>query len=244
MRIAHFLSRAGVASRRKSEDIVRQGRVRLNGETVEDLATRVDPGADEVTVDHSPVRPAAERIVLAMNKPKGVVVTRHDPQRRPTVYGLLPKEFAPHAGALAYAGRLDAFTSGLLILSNDGDLLNRIMHPSHGVRKTYHCSVDTPLSETDMKALREGLDLGDFRAASCEVSELPGGGQRSPQYELILTEGKKREVRRMMTALGKRINWLRRVAVGGLDLRRLRLREGEVRALSDPEIQALTGKKA
>ncbi len=240
-RISHFLSRAGVASRRKAEDIVRKGRVRLNGNLVEDLATQVIPGADEVTVDDKQIHLSGETLVLAMNKPKGIVVTRHDPQHRRTVYDLLPKEFSRQAGALAYAGRLDASTTGLLILSTDGDLLNRLMHPRYGVRKTYHCSVDAPLSEEDLKSLRGGIALEEFQAAPCEVRELTRGGAKSFQYELALHEGKNREVRRMMRALGKRINWLRRVAVGGLDVRRLRLREGEVRALGPEEVAALCG---
>lgn len=240
LRISHFLARAGVASRRKSEDIVREGRVALNGTVVVELGSRVDPGRDTVTVDGKPVRLEGTTVVLAMNKPRGVVVTRQDEQGRRTVYDLIPSEFARHVPALAYAGRLDIATSGLLLLTTDGELVNRLTHPRHAVEKTYHCSVDAPLSEDDLKRLREGIDLGEFRAQPCEVRPASIGGAGF-QYELVLREGKNREIRRMMEALGRRVARLRRVAVGKLDLRSLRLPEGGVRALSPSEIRKLTG---
>ena len=242
MRIAHYLARCGVASRRKAEELVRAGRVVLNGEAITDLGRQVDPAADKVTVDGAPVRLEATHLTLVIHKPVQVVVSRTDPQGRRTIYDLIPPAHASRARELVYAGRLDYMTSGFQLLSTDGELVNRLTHPRHKVEKAYHVTTTRPLAEEELVRLREGIDLEDGRTLPCEVRALRGDGPA--RYEFVLREGRNRQVRRMVEAVGARIASLTRTRVGGLSLATLALREGQAAVLDEAAIIKLLGKQS
>lgn len=225
MRLAKFLAHGGVASRRKAELIIAKGRVTVGGEVVRDPALDVGEG-DDVRVDGSPVG-AEPREVWAVNKPAGVVSTAREPGSRPAVVSLVDSK-----ARLYPVGRLDADSTGLLLLTNDGELANHLTHPRYEVRKAYRVQLGRPPSEADLRRLASGVDLEDGITAPAEVKRL---GKR--EVEIILREGRNRQVRRMAEAIGNEVVALRRVRFGPIELGSLA--EGEARILSDDEIEAL-----
>ena len=230
MRLAKFLAIAGVASRRAAEEIVGARRVTVNGAIVTDPARDVTD-ADEVAVDGRIVRVEAERAVYAVHKPPGVVSTAHDPQRRPTVVSLVPS-----AVRLYPVGRLDIDTTGLILLTNDGDLAHRLTHPSFEVPRTYRALVArAPVSEGAVRALRNGIELEDGRTAPARVRRL---GRDRDVLELTLHEGRNRQVKRMCEAVGHPVRSLERVAFGPLTL--AGLAPGGHRRLTEAEVQSLS----
>jgi 23S rRNA pseudouridine2605 synthase len=233
MRLQRFLARAGVASRRGSEDLMTAGRVSVNGVVVMELGSKVDPATDEVRVDGEVVRLADGAAYFALNKPVGYVTTMKDPQGRPTVADLFP-DGAP--AGLFPVGRLDADSSGLLILTTDGDLAHFLMHPRHHVEKTYHALVDGVPDEGDLEALREGvlLDDGATAPAGAVLRSTTAG---TAEVELTIREGRKRQVRRMLAAVGHPVTGLRRIAFGPVALGDLA--PGAVRPLTAAEVDAL-----
>lgn len=238
-RIAQYLARAGVASRRNAEPIISAGRVQVNGEVVTDLSRRIDPSTDKVAIDGRPLNFGSKDITLAMNKPRGVVVTREDPQKRKTVYSILPAEYRSRAGELRYAGRLDLDTSGLLILSTNGDLIHRLTHPSSHLRKIYEARTNQALGDVELKCLREGVMVDGHPTLPCQV-ELVQTLNEGAIYEVTLLEGRNRQIRRMFEAVGAKVVRLRRKAIGKLRLDQLRLNEGEVCALDQSQLKLLT----
>jgi 23S rRNA pseudouridine2605 synthase len=228
MRLAKYLAHAGVASRRAAEAIVAAGRVEVDGATVTDPARDVDDD-HSVLVDGRPVHAGGhERLVYALNKPKGVVSTAHDPYGRRTVVELVPSR-----ERLYPVGRLDADTTGLILLTNDGALAHRLTHPSFEVPRTYRARVrNAPLKEPALRALREGVELEDGRTAPARVRRLG-----SDQLELTIHEGRKRQVRRMCEAVGHPVTALERVAFGPLRLGPLQ--PGEHRRLSSQELRSI-----
>jgi 23S rRNA pseudouridine2605 synthase len=227
VRLAKYLASAGVASRRASEEIVRAGRVTVGGARVTDPARDVGE-QDAVAVDGQPVSGPERRLVYALNKPAGVVSTARDPQGRPTVVSLLPSEVR-----LFPVGRLDADTTGLILLTNDGELANRLTHPRFEVAKTYRARVENPPVGTPaLEALRSGIELDDGVTAPARVRSL------GPDLlELTIHEGRKRQVRRMCEAVGHPVKRLERVAFGPLRLGALPV--GTHRLLSASEVHAL-----
>ena len=227
MRLAKFLATAGVASRRASEEIIRDGRVTVDGETVTDPARDVGPG-DTVAVDGRPARTVHERVVYALNKPAGVVSTARDPQGRPTVVSLVPQ-----TERLYPVGRLDIDTTGLILLTNEGELAHRLTHPSFEVEKTYRVLVGGPaIEERVLRALGDGVELEDGRTAPARVRRVS-----ADTIELTIHEGRKRQVKRMCEAVGHPVKRLERIRFGPLELGDLP--RGRWRKLSDPEIDAL-----
>jgi 23S rRNA pseudouridine2605 synthase len=229
MRLAKHLARAGVASRRAAEALIADGRVTVDGEVVRDPARDVD-AAQEICFDGQPVAAAPEEIVVyAVNKPQGVVSTARDTHGRPTVTQLVD---AP--GLRLYpVGRLDADTTGLILITNDGDLANRLTHPRYEVPRTYRAEVaGGPVPQAALRALRDGIELEDGRTAPATVRQLSPG-----VLELVLHEGRKRQVRRMCAAVGHPVVRLSRVAFGPLKLGALP--EGAARRLSEREVRAL-----
>ena len=227
MRLAKFLATAGVASRRAAEEIVRAERVTVNGETVTDPARDVGDG-DAVTVDGAAVAPEAERAVYVVNKPAGVVSTARDPQRRRTVVSLVPS-----AVRLYPVGRLDIDTTGLILLTNEGDLAHRLTHPSFEVPKTYRAVVARPpVREAALRALRAGVELDDGMTAPARVRRVTGD-----TLELTIHEGRKRQVKRMCEAVGHPVQRLERIAFGPLTLGDLP--RGRWRRLDADEVAAL-----
>jgi 23S rRNA pseudouridine2605 synthase len=227
MRLAKFLAHAGVASRRAAEGIVREGRVTVGREIVLDPARDVDE-SDDVKVDGAAVELEAEQLVYVVNKPAGVVSTAKDTHGRRVV-----TELVDAAVRLYPVGRLDADTTGLILLTNDGELANRLMHPRHEVPRTYVAKVQGGfVKNRALERLREGVVLDDGKTAPAEVRQVRPG-----VLELTIREGRKRQVKRMCEAVGHRVLSLRRVAFGPLELGRLP--EGQARQLTPRETRAL-----
>jgi 23S rRNA pseudouridine2605 synthase len=227
MRLAKFLAAGGVASRRAAEAIVRAGRVTVNGSVVEDPARDVESG-DAVSVDGLPVSAEVQRVVYALNKPAGVVSTARDPQGRRTVVSLVPGD-----QRLYPVGRLDADTTGLILLTNDGELAHRLTHPSFEVPKTYRATVaNPPVRAAAVRALRAGVELEDGMTAPARVRRVS-----DRLLEITIHEGRKRQVKRMCDAVGHPLSRLERVAFGPLTLEGLAV--GRWRRLGEKEIEAL-----
>jgi 23S rRNA pseudouridine2605 synthase len=225
LRLAKYLAHAGVASRRKAERLIADGKVRVGGEVVTDPARDVGEGSG-VELESRPVEPEP-REVWAVNKPRGVVSTAREPGKRRAVTQLVesPRRLYP-------VGRLDADSTGLILLTNDGELANRLTHPRYGVRKTYLVELAQPPSEADLERLRTGVELEDGPTAPAEVERL---GER--EVEITIREGRKRQVRRMAETVGNRVEELTRTRIGPLELGDLR--RGEARRLDGREIDAL-----
>jgi 23S rRNA pseudouridine2605 synthase len=225
VRLNAYLARAGVSSRRGADELIAAGRVAVNGAPGE-LGTFVGPG-DVVSLDGVAVGPQELAYVL-LHKPAGVVTTARDPQGRPTVVGLVP-----HESRVVPVGRLDADTTGVLMLTNDGPLAHRLAHPRYGVEKVYEARVEggSP-SPAALERLREGIDLDDGRTA-------PAGARLlgSTTIELTLHEGRKHQVKRMCEAVGHPVRSLHRSRYAGLELRGLR--PGEWRELTPAEVGSL-----
>ncbi len=230
-RLQKVLARAGVASRRRAEELIRAGRVTVNGRVVTELGARVDPERDVVRVDGRPVRREPPTYIL-LHKPVGVVSTTRDPQGRRTVLDLLPD-----LGVRLYpVGRLDYDSSGLLLLTNDGELAHRLTHPRFGVEKVYRVRVQGHPSEDDLERLRRGVRLAEGPTAPARVRVLRRDADGT-WLEVALREGRNRQVRRMLAALGYGVRALVRVREGPLALRGLQ--PGQWRHLSDQEVRRL-----
>ncbi len=224
MRLNAYLARAGVASRRAADDLIKAGRVRVNGAPGE-LNTDVGSG-DVVEVDGERVRPQKLAYVL-LNKPAGVVTTARDPQGRPTVVGLVG-----HAARVVPVGRLDADTTGALLLTNDGPLAHRLAHPRYEIEKVYVADVEGKPGAESLRRLAEGLELEDGRTAPARARLLAPS-----RLELAIHEGRKHQVKRMCEAVGHPVVRLHRSGYAGIGVEGLR--PGEWRELSQEEVEAL-----
>jgi 23S rRNA pseudouridine2605 synthase len=225
MRLAKYLAHSGVASRRAAEELIAARRVTVGGEVVTDPARDVATESG-VEVDGRAVAPEP-REVWALNKPAGVVSTAREPGRRPAVTDLVdsPRRLYP-------VGRLDADSTGLILLTNDGELANRLTHPRYGVPKTYRATLARPPGERELEHLRRGVRLEDGPTAPAQVER---AGER--ELEITIREGRKRQVRRMAEAVGHEVKALRRIRIGSLELGGLG--KGRARRLSDSEVGAL-----
>jgi len=232
VRLQKFLANAGVTSRRKAEELIEAGRVKVNGSVVRELGTKVDPARDEVLVDGRRIR-SAQEIWVALHKPRGYVSTRHDPQGRPTIYELLPEELH----SLFYVGRLDVDSEGLILLTNAGDTAHRMLHPSFEVTRVYDVLVRGFLNRDAEERLRAGVMLDDGMARAQSVRVRPGRTPDESRVRLSLREGRKREVRRMMSALGHDVRRLRRISYGPIQLGALP--PGKWRRLTETELRSL-----
>ena len=230
-RLNKYLAHAGVASRRKCDALIAAGRVKINDVVVRDLATRVDPDHHKVFVDD--VRVQAERAAYwVVNKPVGYLCTNHDPAGRPLATQLLP-----HVDQRVYTvGRLDEASEGLLLMTNDGDLAHKLMHPRFGVEKTYLVQVAGHPSPEDLHQLLRGVWLSEGHVKARHVKRLKTQGD-STWLRIVLSEGKNREIRRMLARLGHKVLQLRRIALGPVQLKSLA--PGKARRLSPQELAAL-----
>jgi len=227
-RLQKILSQAGVASRRASEKLMTDGRVSVNGTTVTELGTKADASRDDIRVDGSRIKIPERHLYLLLNKPRGYVTTRSDPQKRPTVIDLIkgvPEYVYP-------VGRLDYDSEGLLILTNDGDLAARLTHPRHGVPRVYEASVLGSPDEHDLKRLAKGVTIEGERTGPAEVVSL--GPSR---LRITVREGRNRQVRKMCDAIGHPVEQLRRVAIG--PIRDPKLKTGYWRELTPQEVERL-----
>lgn len=238
VRLQKYLSEAGVASRRASEQLIIDGRVSVNGRVQIELGCKIDPVADTVALDGKPLK-AKRKLYIALNKPRGYVCSRKDEEDRKLIGDLLPKEWTN----LYSVGRLDRESEGLIFLTNDGEFSLKLTHPRYGVRKIYVVGVAGPIDETVVARLKEGIeDEGELLKAS-EVRVL-GVSKSHSVLELELTEGKNREVRRMFESMEFKVERLQRIQIGPIKLGDLRqgrwrtLNEAEVRSLTSGEIKA------
>ena len=231
VRLQKFLADAGVASRRAGEQIILAGRVAVNGQAVAELGTRIDPVHDKVAVDGKPVR-AKRKLYVAVNKPPGLVCSRQDEFERPTIYGLLPKEW----GHLHSVGRLDYHSEGLIFLTNDGEFSLHLTHPRYGVRKKYVATVEGRVAAEMLGQFTQGVWY-QGEQLKAEKARLVSASQTQSVVELELAQGKYREVRRLFESQRLTVQRLQRVQIGKIKLGELRL--GKWRTLTEPEIKSL-----
>ncbi len=236
IRLQKIIATAGIASRRAAEGLIRDGRVMVNGKLVTELGTRADPEVDEIKVDGRRVGRAGRRRYLLLNKPRGVITTRDDPQRRRTVMDLITGV----RESVYPVGRLDYDSEGLLLLTNDGDLAARLTHPRHGVERVYQARVRGVPSAAALKRLAHGVNVDGRRTAPATARLLGAGrGQRGDQalVQISIREGRNRQVRHMCEAVGHPVVRLRRVRIG--PIRDQALRPGQFRDLTAAELRAL-----
>jgi 23S rRNA pseudouridine2605 synthase len=231
IRLQKVLADRGVASRRAAEELMREGRVRVSGEVIREMGTRVAPDARIEVDGHAVAPPAPHRYVL-LNKPRGIVSTARDEHGRPTVVEMLGAR-----ERLYPVGRLDEDSEGLVLLTNDGVWAERVLHPRYGHEREYEVSVAGPIPAGSIAALRRGIALEEGLARAARVSV--AGGARGSTLRMVLNTGWKRQVRRMCAAVGLRVLRLRRVRLGPLELGRLR--PGAWRELTSREIRGLGG---
>ena len=233
-RLQKILSQAGIASRRAAEQMMLDGRVTVNGTTIRELGTKADPSRDDIRVDGSRVKIAEHHRYILLNKPRGYVTTRSDPERRKTVLDLL-------RGVKEYVypvGRLDYESEGLLLLMNDGDLAAKLTHPSHGIARVYEARVLGIPDAHDLDRLQRGMTIDGRRMRAAEVGMLPMKRDATGATLVIsLREGRNRQVRNMCDAIGHPVDHLKRVAIG--PLRDPRLKVGYWRDLNDDEVKRL-----
>jgi 23S rRNA pseudouridine2605 synthase len=232
IRLQKVLAQAGIGSRRRCEQLIDQGRVSVNGERVVEQGMRIDPVTAVVHVDGQRIPTAPDNVVLVLNKPRGVITTMQDEQGRACVGDLV----ADRDERLFHIGRLDADTEGLLLLTNDGELANRVGHPSHGVDKTYMATVSGQVSQATLRRLKEGVDLedGPMKVDSVRIVQQ---AQDRCMLELVIHEGRNRIVRRLLDEVGHPVIDLVRTRIGPLHLGNLRA--GQVRELTGADLHAL-----
>ena len=233
LRLQKYLALCGIASRRKSEEIIRQGRVRVDDAIVTVPGTKILPGIQEVHVDGRIALPEESGVYLLLNKPRGYITTLSDPQGRPVVTSLLKKDVTQRVFPV---GRLDLDVEGALILTNDGDLAQTIQHPRHEVTKTYEALVRGIPAETGIKQLASGVLLDGRKTSPARLSVLKKT-PRSALVQIIIREGRKRQVKKMFQAVGHPVLHLRRIAYGKLFLHKLP--SGQYRSLSPSDLKKI-----
>ncbi|MEZ5317586.1 MAG: pseudouridine synthase [Vicinamibacterales bacterium] len=239
MRLNRILSTAGVASRRAADELIAQGRVEVNGRVVTTLGTQADPDRDDIRVDGRRLRAAPDRRYLLMYKPRGVVSTRSDPQRRTTVIDLLAQ--AGVGGYFYPVGRLDYDSEGLILLTNDGGFAERVSHPRHDLEREYEVVVEGVPDERDLDRLRRGIVIDGRRTRPAEVRPLRVHHTRRGDQSvlsIVLREGRNRQVRHMCDAIAHPVARLRRVRIGPIEA--ARLKPGQIRDLTPAELAAIS----
>jgi 23S rRNA pseudouridine2605 synthase len=231
--LERIFSKAGLASRTDARGWIGAGRVRVNGKVVQNPDHWIDLDRDRVTLDGKPLR-VAEKTYLVLYKPKGYLTTYRDPEGRPTVYDLL----TDFGAWLSPVGRLDLDTSGLLLLTNDTDFAEHVTNPESKARKTYQVKASTLLTDEQLERLRRGVELSDGPTRPAEVRRLRDSGKYT-HIEMTITEGRNRQVRRMLEAVGSKVLKLVRVAIGPIRIGELQI--GKWRKLTEEEISALSG---
>lgn len=233
IRLQKYLAEAGIASRRKAEELILQGKVQVNGNVVTELGTKVEPGKDKVTYENKIVQIKDKKIYILLNKPIGYVTTVKDQFDRDSVLDLVKvKE------RLVPVGRLDMYTSGALILTNDGDFVYKVTHPKHEIHKTYTVTLKGMVSKENVEALRTGVDIGGYMTKPARVKILKIDEEKQiTRLEIIIHEGKNRQVRRMCEAIGHKVLALHRSAIAGIGVKDIAL--GKWRYLSKEEVKEI-----
>jgi 23S rRNA pseudouridine2605 synthase len=230
-RLNRWLAECGICSRREADELIRSGKVRVNGEPCLDLSRRIGPG-DRVSCQGQELRRITEKVYLMLNKPRGYVVTHSDELQRETIYSLLPDS----AANLRYAGRLDKNSEGLLLMTNDGELINALTHPKRKVEKVYRVEINRRLSRKELEDLRHGVQIEGGVTLPAGVFVKNDGGQ-GMTLKMVITEGRKRQIRRMFSAVGNKVLTLHRRRFGMLTDAGLAL--GQARPLSPQEVERL-----
>lgn len=230
MRINKYIAASGVTSRRKADELIEAGKVKVNGAVMNSLGYHVQEG-DIVEVNGAKIQPESKKVYYLLNKPTGYVTSTYDKEGRPLVTELVPDEYRVFP-----VGRLDYNTSGLLILTNDGELSNKLMHPSHEFNKTYVARVVGTVTRAKAAWLAKGVDIGGFKTSPAEVTLLRHD-KNSSLVQITIHEGKNRQVRRMFEAIGHEVVELERVGLGRLTIGKLA--RGQCRKLSPAEVEYL-----
>ena len=234
VRLQKFLADNGIASRRKCEQIILENRVKVNGKLINTLGTKINPEEDLVEVDGKTIKEQNQKIYVLLNKPIGYVTTVKDQFKRDTVMDLL-KDIKTR---IVPVGRLDMYTSGALLLSNDGEFVNKVTHPSHEIEKTYNVTVRGKVTKEDMEKLESGVDIGDYITKPAKTKILKVDENKNiSRFQIIIHEGKNRQIRRMCKAINKPVLALHRAAIGNISVKNLKL--GQYRFLTNKEIEDL-----
>lgn len=231
VRLQKFLADAGIASRRASEQIILEGRVMVNGKTVTELGSKIDPDSDRITLDGQPVK-VKRKIYLAVNKPPKLICSKADPEKRNSVHDLLPREWAH----LQSVGRLDYLSEGLIFYTNDGEFALRLTHPRYGIRKKYLVTVKGEVTPDHIRTFLKGV-YDEDEVLRAEQGRILKNSHSYSLVELVLKEGKNREVRRMFESQSLEVERLQRVQIGPIKLGQLP--KGKWRTLTAPEIKSL-----
>lgn len=235
-RLQKYLANQGIAARRKCEEFILDGRVKVNGEVVTELGTKINTEVDKIEFDGKEVNKEEKRVYILLNKPIGYVTTAKDQFDRPTVLDLVKvKE------KVLPVGRLDMYTSGALILSNDGDFINKVTHPKNEIEKTYTVTVKGIVNDEDVKRLSQGVKIDDYVSGKAKVKILKTDEEKNiSRLAITIHEGKNREVRKMCEAIGKKVLALHRRSVAGLDVKNMQI--GTWRYLSAKEVADILDK--
>lgn len=236
IRLQKFLAEAGIASRRKCEQLILDGKISVNGQTVQELGTKIVPNVDKITYCGKPVENQENKVYILLNKPIGYVTTAKDQFNRDTVLNLVKvKE------RIVPVGRLDMYTSGALILTNDGEFVYKVTHPKHEITKTYTVTVKGIIKNEEVEQLRKGVKIDDYTTRPAKVKILKTDeGKDISRLEITIHEGKNRQVRRMCESVGRRVIALHRSKIGNIGVKDIEL--GKWRYLKDFEVKTLIGK--
>lgn len=230
-RLQKYMAKCGVASRRKCEELILQGKVKVNSVVIDALGTKVNPSSDKVEVNNKIIKLEENKVYIMLNKPEGYVTTNSDEKGRKTILDIVKVEERIYP-----IGRLDYDSSGLLLLTNDGDIYNKIIHPRVNIDKKYVALVKGLFTQDEMKKFREGVNIGDYVTSDAEIKIIEKYSN-SCKVEIIIHEGKNRQIRRMCSALGHEVVSLKRVSVG--DIKLDKLTKGDWRYLEENEIEYL-----
>ena len=235
IRLQKYLAEAGIASRRKCEEYITAGRVKVNGKIINELGTKVSPEKDEIYFDDKKIENKEELVYILLNKPIGYVTTAKDQFNRDTVMNLIKiKE------RVVPVGRLDMYTSGALLLSNDGNFVYKITHPKHEINKTYTVTLKGIVTKEDVEKLEKGVDIGGYTTKPAKVKILKTDIEKNiSRLEITIHEGKNRQVRKMCEAIEKKVQALHRTKIGNISVKTLKI--GQWRYLTKKEIQELKG---
>lgn len=232
IRLQKYLALSGVASRRKSEEIILEGRIKVNGSVVTELGTKIDPDKDVVLFDNKVIKQEEKKVYYLLNKPVGYVTTAKDQFNRPNVVEIINSE----KYRIYPVGRLDYNTSGLLILTNDGDLTNKITHPANHVEKTYLVKCKGAVSKQGLDRLRNGIDIGGYVTQKAKVEIIKTDG-RNTSVKITISEGKNRQIRKMFDAIGNPVIDLKRISIGAIKVDGIEI--GKYRSMTDDELRYL-----
>lgn len=238
VRLNKFLALTGAASRRKSDELIEAGKVKVNGHVVRKMGLQITPGEDRVELRGRLVKPPEEMIYILFNKPKNVVTTLHDPEGRPSI-----KDYFAHIKMRLFpVGRLDWESEGLLLITNDGDFAQKITHPKENIPKTYHVKLSTTPKDSDLKKLVTGVSIIGGKVKALRAQIIPTrGSDKYPWVEIVISEGKNRQVRQMFQKIGCDVMKLQRVAIG--ELRLGKTQKGKYRLLGTQDLKKLFSNK-